>query len=245
MSGSDRRVDAVTFDYWDTLVRADPPPFKQARLDALVAAMATHDRTVDPAAVEALMGAVFAEEFTPAWQRNEQYTAVEAARSLARRLAVAGQGRVEDDVVEAFVSAGDSAATTLTPGIAETLRTLVDAGVQVGIICDVGLTPSVTLRRALDHHGLLAHFVHWSFSDDVGVYKPDAAIFRHALEGLGGVAPERTAHVGDLRRTDVAGARAMGMTAVRYTGVADDPTEGPEGHHVLTDHADLPGLLLS
>jgi putative hydrolase of the HAD superfamily len=245
MSGSDRRVDAVTFDYWDTLVRASPPPFAQARLDALVAVLAAHDRIVAPAAVVALMAAVFTEEFTPAWQRNEQYTAVDAARSLVQRLDVAGRGRVEDDVVEAFVAAGDAAATTLTPGIAESIRTLVDAGVRVGIICDVGLTPSVTLRRALEHHGLLVHFTSWSFSDDVGVYKPDAAIFRDALDGLGGVAPGRTAHVGDLRRTDVAGARAMGMTAVRYTGVADDPTEGPEGHHVLTDHADLPGLLLS
>jgi len=142
------------------------------------------------------------------------------------------------------VSAGDSAETELTPGMAEAIGVLVASGVRVGIICDVGLTPSITLRRALDHHGLLVQFGHWAFSDEVGVYKPDAAIFEHALAGLGGVAPDRAAHVGDLRRTDVAGARAMGMTAVRYRGVADDPTEGPEGHHVLMDHVDLPGLLL-
>lgn len=237
-------VDAVTFDYWDTLVRADPPPFKRARLDALVATLAAHDRTVTADEVEALMGAVFAEEFTPAWQRNEQYTAVDAGRSLARRLDVAGQGAIEDAVVDAFVSAGETATTELTPGVADAIAVLVDSGVRVGIICDVGLTPSVTLRRALEGHGLLESFGHWSFSDDVGVYKPDATIFRHALDGLGDVDPARAAHVGDLRRTDVAGALAMGMTAVRYTGVADDPTEGPEGHHVLADHADLPGLLL-
>jgi putative hydrolase of the HAD superfamily len=95
----------------------------------------------------------------------------------------------------------------------------------------------------LDKHGVLASFDHWSFSDEVGCYKPDPRIFTHALDGLG-VAAERTAHVGDLRRTDVAGALAMGMTAVRYTGVFDDDSQPePEGHHVVADHADLPRVL--
>ena len=82
-------------------------------------------------------------------------------------------------------------------------------------------------------------FDHWSFSDEVGCYKPDPRIFTHALDGLGARA-ETTAHVGDLRRTDIAGARAMGMTAVRYTGVYDDDSQpSPEGHIVIPDHAEL------
>ena len=52
--------------------------------------------------------------------------------------------------------------------------------------------------------------------------------------------PTRAAHVGDRRRTDVAGARALGMVSVRYAGWSDDPPEnGPEADHVLTDHRDL------
>ena len=91
---------------------------------------------------------------------------------------------------------------------------------------------------------MLELFDHWSFSDEVGAYKPDPAIFEHALAGLGGVAPSSAAHVGDLRRTDVAGARAMGMTAVRYTGAFDDDSQpDPEGHHVVGAHAELPGVL--
>ncbi|OWY61922.1 hypothetical protein B7486_61195 [cyanobacterium TDX16] len=83
----------------------------------------------------------------------------------------------------------------------------------------------------------------------MGVYKPDPTIFEHALAGLDAPA-ERTAHVGDLRRTDVAGALQMGMVAVRYTGIADDDDvalgEGhvaPEADLVVHDHADLPALL--
>ena len=105
------------------------------------------------------------------------------------------------------------------------------------------MTPSDILRKHLARHGLLDAFDHSSFSDEVGCYKPDRRIFEHALDGLGARA-ETTAHVGDLRRTDVAGALAMGMTAVRYTGVFDDRSQPePEGHHVVADHAELAAAL--
>jgi len=96
---------------------------------------------------------------------------------------------------------------------------------------------------------VLGHFDHWSFSDEVGWYKPAPQIFEHALAGLGGIEPEHAAHVGDLRRTDVAGAKAMGMVAVRYRGVfdnaqvVDDGHDRPEADLVIDDHADLPPLL--
>jgi FMN phosphatase YigB (HAD superfamily) len=58
------------------------------------------------------------------------------------------------------------------------------------------------------------------------------------------VAPERAAHVGDLRRTDVGGANAMGMVSVRYTGVFDDDSATePEAVHVIADLRKLPSVL--
>jgi FMN phosphatase YigB (HAD superfamily) len=120
--------------------------------------------------------------------------------------------------------------------------------VRIGIVCDVGFMPSWRLRDELGRHGVLGCFDHWSFSDEVGVYKPDARIFRHALAGLGHVEPHRAAHIGDIRRTDMAGARNMGMRAVRFAGVHDDDdeTSGPEGDAVVTDYgALLPALGLA
>ncbi|MBK6438138.1 MAG: HAD hydrolase-like protein [Candidatus Microthrix sp.] len=73
-------------------------------------------------------------------------------------------------------------------------------------------------------------------------YKPDPRIFTHALEGLG-VEPVEAAHVGDLRRTDVAGALGMGITSVRYRHWRDDVTEAPEAEVLLDDHTNLPGIL--
>jgi putative hydrolase of the HAD superfamily len=151
---------------------------------------------------------------------------------------------VRDALTEAFGRAGEDAELHLTDGVESCLHTLKDAGIRLGIICDVGFTPSATLREHLIRRGVLPLFDHWSFSDDVGAYKPSPVIFEDALEGLGGVPPERAAHVGDLRRTDIAGALDMGMTAVRYTGVFDDDSaDQPEADHVVASHHDLPGVL--
>jgi len=41
----------------------------------------------------------------------------------------------------------------------------------------------------------------------------------------------------------VAGAKGMGMTSVRYTGMFDDDTaDQPEADHVIADHRLLPGI---
>ena len=50
---------------------------------------------------------------------------------------------------------------------------------------------------------------HWSISCEVGVQKPDRAIFQHALEGIG-TEPARTLMVGDRPETD-GGAPAVGV----------------------------------
>jgi putative hydrolase of the HAD superfamily len=50
-------------------------------------------------------------------------------------------------------------------------------------------------------------------SAEVGFAKPDASVFGLALDKLG-VAPKDAWHVGDSLWTDVAGAKAAGLTAV-------------------------------
>jgi FMN phosphatase YigB (HAD superfamily) len=100
------------------------------------------------------------------------------------------------------------------------------------------------LRERLQRAGLLRHFEPGSlaFSDEVGVTKPRPEMFLTALRALGSK-PGDAAHVGDLRLTDIAGARALGMRAVRYRGFNDDRGEGPEGDVVIDDYRELPGAL--
>jgi HAD superfamily hydrolase (TIGR01549 family) len=232
-------LDAVTFDYWNTLVWEERGHMRGLRIDAWAGLL----EEAGFACERTLLDAVFDESWTryvERWTTNQQYQAVTAAEDLLERLGFEVPTNVRLQLIDAFTTVGAQATLHLTDGIEDCLRTLKGAGLKLGIICDVGMTASTYLRDHLDKHGLLEVFDHWSFSDEVGHYKPSPVIFEHALDGLGGIAPARAAHVGDNRRTDIAGARAMGMVAVRNTGVSDDTSQSsPEGDVVIAHHRDL------
>lgn len=236
-------VRAVTFDFWNTLCRARPAVTLQRRKDAWRAVARDRAIPVEGAVLDTVLDHVSALHHE-GWVQNVQFTAehaLVAAGELLREVLRPGD---LDALGDAWMGASAAADVTLTPHCATVLAELAGRGVRIGIVCDVGLTPSVLLRRYLAHHDVLHHFTHWSFSDDVGVYKPHGAIFEHALAGLG-AAPAEALHIGDIRRTDVAGARAAGMQAVRYRGVADDddPTVA-DADVVLDDLRGLPALVL-
>ena len=238
-----RTVRAITFDFWDTLVRSDAAASRLARRIAVAEELARHGLPAEHDAIEAAFDEASA-RFDTAWSGDVQFTGHDAAEVVLEVLGHDPAPELRKLLVEAYLGANGELQTELTPNVADTIRALKDAGLRVGIVCDVGLTPSTALRHILERHGVLELFDHWSFSDEVGVYKPNPVIFRHAHEGLGGVDPAEAAHIGDLRRTDVAGALGVGVLALRYTGVTDDdPAHGPEAHAVVADHAELPRLL--
>ena len=184
--------------------------------------------------------------FYEAWIENRQFTTAHAVDTLLGALGVEVDASRRAVMAEELERAPMEPAPKAAPGLVECLDALAAGEVRIGIICDVGMTPSTALRANLERMGLLERFHHWSFSDDVGTYKPDRAIFDHALAGLGS-RPERTAHVGDLRRTDVAGAAGAGWVSVRYRGLDDDDGGEDSGHieadHVVDHLADLPSVL--
>ena len=244
-----RRIRAVTFDYWNTLVVAYDEALFAKRGDHVRDLLAGAGYVVTREDVDQAFAGSW-ETFQEAWKANRQHQTADGVARVLELLEVPG----DDDVVATellahYESGALESDLTLAPNVADTLRALKAADVRLGIICDVGMTPSTALRKVLEEFGVMDLFDHHAFSDDVGVYKPDPSIFAHALEGLG-VEPEEAAHVGDLRRTDVAGANGVGWTSVRYAGLFDDDEDGgehpdPDGiaDHVITDHAQLPAVL--
>jgi len=246
-------LEAVTFDYWNTLCREPPGGYLRGRrLEAMSQVLV--DAGVGSAGVvlPVLTAGYDAawRSWAEAWAANRQFTGVDAAHAIAdaaeRAFAAvasaggAGIAGLRPRLLAAFAGEGEGADLVPLDGVAEALAGLSALGVRLGIICDVGFTPSPVLLRHLDRLGLLKYFDHWSFSDEVGVYKPDPRIFRHALAGLGRPDPARCAHVGDRRRTDVAGAQALGMRAVRITAAFDDdPDQGPSGDVVIASYDEL------
>lgn len=237
-------LEAVTFDHWNTLCfEAEDSNLSHRRIDAWVAKLHEEGHPIESDLLRGTFATTW-EAFTVDWHSGIQRSGEDAARHALSILDLPITDELSAELIDHFVNAGRTVDFHLAPGIVDLLVTLKNAGLKLGIICDVGFTPSTHLRDHLDRRGLLDYFDGWSFSDEVGAYKPDKKIFDHALATVRTPSPDRVAHVGDLRRTDIAGALGMGMTAVRYAGVFDDPAEnGPEATITVTDYAELPALL--
>jgi putative hydrolase of the HAD superfamily len=237
-------IEAVTFDFWETLIHEAPLTMRDAQAAGWVEALSEEGIVASRDDIEAALTENW-RVFDERWAANDgQHTAVDAVAVMCAHLGIEPSVMLRGELVHVFTRVGETVDLELAPGIEECLHALDDAGVSVGIVCDVGMTPSPTLRLRLERFGILDTFKGWAFSDETGWFKPAPEAFAPALAALGVTDPTRAAHVGDRRRTDVAGARNLGMVSVRYAGWSDDPLEhGPEADHVLLDHRDLPSAL--
>ena len=93
--------------------------------------------------------------------------------------------------------------------IRQIVRTLSGAGYHLAAISN----RDGDLRPLLATHGLSEHFSFTLSGGRAGVYKPNPAIFRIALNTLG-VAPAAALAIGDSYEADVIGAQQAGVTAV-------------------------------
>jgi putative hydrolase of the HAD superfamily len=237
-----RRPEAVTFDCWNTLLYEDDWETAHAlRVSELQTA--AREAGCEVSSREAGLA------FDAAWERHMRIWG-EGGATGAREVALwslADLGHraphpALEHLIGRFEEASHSSRVLALDGARATLAALGRTGVPCALVCDTGLTPGRVVRHHLDLQGLLSGLSVQAFSDEVRVPKPDPRIFRAALEPLG-VAPERALHVGDLRRTDVAGARGLGMVSVRIRARHDDTSALPEADHVVGSHAELGELL--
>jgi putative hydrolase of the HAD superfamily len=235
-------VRAVTFDFWNTIACArSGAAMVEARQEAVVAACDACEIGVEAELLAATLEEVTA-SYEGSWSAGAHFHPNEGAEMLVTALGIEGAAR--ESVAEAFLTAGRGAKLDLSPDICPCLEALSERELRLGIVCDVGFTGGELLRDFLDREGLLAYFSGWAFSDEVGHYKPAPQIFEAALSALD-AEPATSMHVGDLRRTDVAGGAALGMRTVRYRALHDDPEidDAIEADFVIDSHRELPPLL--
>jgi putative hydrolase of the HAD superfamily len=230
---------AVTFDFWNTIARVPTGAMTQARQRAVLAACESGGVEVEPKLVAASLEEV-GMRWERSWAEGVHLHPREAAAGLARALGV--EDAAGELVAEAFLGAGRQVELELAPEIGSALEALGERGVRIGIVCDVGFSGGALLRELLAAASLLDYFDGWAFSDETGHYKPAPQAFEAALVSLG-ARPEEAMHVGDLRRTDIAGAAALGMRTVRYRGMHDDPGDGMEADFVVDSHLELVELI--
>lgn len=240
-----RPPKAVTFDCWSTLLRDVDSGGARLRRGAALAALAT--RLGHPLEHDAAVAVIDRSwnVHVEVWRSGRLFGPEGAARWCLDDLGLPAEAAHIEELAEAIAMGTLDVGTAEVEGAGRSLDALKRAGIPTALICDTGFTPSRCVREALRRHGLALD--HYFFSDEVGVPKPDPAIFQAALDATGS-APADAVHIGDLRRTDVAGARAAGMGAIRFAGVHDDdwlPEDcvgDEEADAVLHHWDDLPAL---
>lgn len=235
------KIRAVTFDLWNTLLTSSPGAVEiRSRFWSEV--IDERGLEIDADLLHGTLS-MLPDRFDEEWRAGRQYGPTEALADCFTAFGDRLTSEDRDALAAAFEAASYQLKVAPVADAADVLSAVAATGVAVGIISDTALATGRHLRTYLDAYGILQHVTFAAFSDEVGVYKPDPAIFAAALDGLGIGDPATAAHVGDLKRTDVAGARAMGMSTVRFRGVVDDPEDGAEADHVIDRLADLPRVL--
>lgn len=218
-------IQAITFDLWNTLIREAPEAgqkIKEARIRGLYMFLQGQGYPGSLEEVEAAYEQV-GEHLQGIWARNIDAGSEEQVQILLKALND-GWKLPQDQMALAnlewaYVSPALQALPALTQGASEVLTGLKQR-YRLGLICNTGRIPGAMLKIILQRLGILEYFDVLTFSDVVGVRKPDPHIFLLTLERLE-VPPDLALHVGDNPTTDILGARRAGMWAVLFGSPED------------------------
>jgi putative hydrolase of the HAD superfamily len=187
------------------------------------AGLAAVDARTDVA--EAVTARYAAEARLHDWEVPEE---VEYAPLVREMLADAGV-ELTDEELDAYLEAEHAAwaparrPAAMSQMLLESIR---DRGLKTGLVSNTWESRRLLLGD-LEEQGLRERLDSIVFSSDLGVRKPNAEIFRRALDELA-VEPGQALFVGDRLRADVEGARAAGMRTVQamwYRAEEDDGIE--------------------
>ena len=233
-------LDLVTFDLYDTLIEPKPP-----RWERLAAAASQIGIDAD---IDSLREAdIIAEDFftvengaVPIRDRTKAEQETFRLELMRIWLEAAGLPHAPETVKELrrlYVSEFDERPYheyyRLFDDVMPTLRRLRRAGLKTALISNADDDVTVVAVH-FDFALLMDLLVTSAF---VGYEKPDPRTFRAALDPLG-IDPERTLHIGDQAKSDVVGARGVGMNAVLLDRYHRHPNSDIPTVNSLTELAD-------
>lgn len=205
-----------TIDFWQTLYDSSNGEARnRERREVLWEAIevengATADRKAFEEAYTGLWGF-----FDKHWLgRQRTPTSDEMVGEILRRTDAHLSLKRRKRVVEIFEQGILHHPPALLPGAREGVEFLASKG-PLALISDTAFSPGAVLRELMERDGVADYFRTFIFSDETGVAKPHPEAFLKALQGLG-ARPDMATHIGDIERTDIVGARGVGMQAILY-----------------------------
>lgn len=217
-------IRVITIDYWNTLFDSSMGVDRNAyRLSVIKAELDRHSKKITVEEFDKALAASW-DHFNTIWIRdNRTPLTEESVEFFWNYLGMPHDAEAIVKIAEGFANSIIKFKPKVISGVPESLDML-SKKYKLAVISDTGFSPGTTLRELLDSQGLLKYFSAFSFSDETGVSKPDPRAFAAALDALG-ASPGEAVHIGDIEDTDIKGAKAIGMHAVRYSGDTNEVTQ--------------------
>lgn len=228
-------IKAITFDFWSTLYKSKATDYTKRLLHLKEVIEQGNGSSV---ALDQLEAAVqlARQTWSRTWtEEHRTMTADEWLAIMLGHLSLTLEADLLAEIQQTMEHSILADAPVLAPEVLTVLPDLASR-YRLGIISDTGITPGRVLRQLLERDHLTGYFTHLTFSDEIGRSKPHPSAFLTTLTALG-AAPAEAVHIGDLLRTDIAGAQSVGMRAVQYIGLNEDQANGLENGPKITPDA--------
>lgn len=188
-------IRAVIFDYGKVLSNSEDPAARK-KLIAL--------STLDQASFDGYY-----------WRHRHTYDlGVLNGRTYWAKVAEDAGIRYSPEQVDALIETDVVMWTSLNEEMLAWVVALQDAGFRTAILSNMGWEILSYMRQEF---GWLSHFQHHTWSCELGIAKPDPAIYLHTCEKLG-VAPAETIFLDD-KTENITAANSVGLNGILFTTV--------------------------
>lgn len=204
------KLEAVTFDLWDTLVYNKN--YSGFRLKEIKKLFTRHGFEIDEGKLhEAYLNGF---NYSRKVIHKENYRHVETSEIVDKFVEYLELNSLNfhSDLVKIYEEAILQDPPKLKDGVFEVLD-YVYGHYKIGLISVTGVSPGRIVRSILEKYRILDYFDVLTFSDEVKKVKPNPELFHSCLNQLK-VDPKKAIHVGDSYKGDVVGALDSGMNII-------------------------------
>jgi putative hydrolase of the HAD superfamily len=188
-------IDAVIFDYGKVLSNSEDP----LALEKLIALTGLDRPSFD----------------SHYWRHRHDYDlGVLNGRTYWAKVASDAGISFPDERIDDLIETDVVMWTSLNEEMLAWVVALQEAGIKTAILSNMGPEVLAYMRQEF---GWLAHFQHHTWSCELGICKPDPAIYIHTCEKLG-VLPQKALFLDD-RPENIAAATEVGLNAVLFTSI--------------------------
>lgn len=221
-------LETITFDFWNTLYKLPTKQIVDKTIENMYNILNSSNYKVTHDEVR--------KAFKKAWQiadttqREEglEIAPIGQVHKILEILNINLDDLLFAEFYKAFTDTLLAYPPPLNDGVAETLPIL-KKRFKLAVICNTGITPGVGLRKLMAADKILDYFAVLTFSDELGIAKPNIDIFHHTLKLLDS-SSDLAAHIGDDATTDIMGSKNAGMTSIWLAPLAEYPVAAADFH---------------